>query len=362
MAYEPLFDLLKAKPQESESQESQDMRTISNERSLLAGATPLLMGLLAGDMASGTKVASDKLLGEDARLMKQQVDANKLLAKKSALGDGLKKRYQFIPVQDEKGNITIAKADTFTGGISGTDKLRGYRKALRVNPKTDELVTQSGATGVTEPTVISGSTPTPFDVKSEKDVKQMKDKLMSDPEFKRARSGVNASGRSVELLRSGNSVADEGIKTIFPRMFGEVGNLAYQEQERFSGSPELARKFGRLKSRYLEGKLTDEDRADLLEVAQVMFEYDKQLLSSVSNAHAESLSRQTGLPVEQLSNVIEPFTRAELKKGRVAEKVKRDFTSRLTGDDKSAWEWAMKNKRDPRAKKFIDHIRSKYGE
>ena len=361
--YEPMFDFLKAKPVGNESQDITNMRTQSNERSLLAGATPALVGLLMGDVGVGAEVGGKMILDEDARVQKQQSEYMKALAKKKEDKETLKRRYSYRPIEDDSGNTVLAQVDSFTGEIKPTEHIAGYSKKFRVDPSTGEMVTGSSATGKLAPSTISGERVSrPFNVKEEKDIKQMKDKLMSDPEFKRARSGVNASNRAVELLKLGNPVSDEGIKTVFPRMFGEVGNLAVQEQERFSGSPALGRKFENLKEKWLEGTITDENRTDLIEVAQAMFEYDKGLLDRVAGSHTESLSRQTGIATEKAKGVIDPFTKAKLERGAIKKRIKKDFSLKLTGEDKSAYEWAIKNKRDPRAKRIIEMLKSGSGE
>lgn len=365
MAYEPMFDFLKAKPVENEPQAMNDMRTQSNERGLLAGATPALIGLLMGDVGTGAQVGGKMLLDEDKRFQDQQNDYMKAMAKRETASQEKKgKRYQSIPVENKNGTVTYHTFDTYEGNYAKPDQnlIKGYAPRIGVNPETGELARTSKGSGRTTGIRQEGSAQRPFNVKEEKDVKQMKDRMMADPEFKRAKSGVNASNRAIELLKSNNPVSDEGIKTVFPRMFGEVGNLAVQEQERFSGSPELSRRYFRLKEKWTEGKLTDQDRSDLIAVAQVMFEFDKQLLQSVTKAHSDSLSKQTGISEESIAPVVEPFARAELRKGSIAKRAKKDFATRLTGEDKEAYNWAKKNKNDPRAKELLIILEQKNGE
>jgi len=82
MAYEPMFNFLRANPNEGESQEVADMKTVSNERALVAGATPLLVGLLTGNTGDAAEIASKGLMAEDARAMKEQSSLMSYLRKR----------------------------------------------------------------------------------------------------------------------------------------------------------------------------------------------------------------------------------------------------------------------------------------
>ena len=356
-----LYDNFKPLTPEETDPEKENM-SVRNKRALLAGATPLLVGLLAGDTGTGVEIAAEGLLKEDELARREDESLFAAFQKKKAAATPRQgRRFQAIPVEDESGNITVSKFDTHTGDIAPTEVRRGYRKSLRTDPTTGELVTSSGSTGRAAPTIIEGQKEVPFTVKEEKDVVGLEKAFLADPEVKRARSGLSASGRAIELLKSDNPVSDEGIKTVFPRMFGEVGNLAVQEQERFSGSSALARRFARLREKYSEGKLTDEDRRDLIEVAQVMFAYDKRNANKLADQYSTSTSRRTGMDAERLRESISPFIGLEAPKGSVVKEVKKDFGPRLQGVEKSAYEWAIKNKKDRRSKKIIKKLEDKYG-
>lgn len=342
------------------------LNSASNERALLAGATPLLVGLLSGGGGEAIEIASQGLLAEDQRSQKEESALMDYLKKKQiaeAKGATGSKRYQAIPYETEQGDIKIGTFDTYTGSLAEGDKIRGYRKGHRVDPTTKELVETSGGTGlIAEAKRDRPQKERPFTIKEEEDIRGLRKAFLSDPEVKKSRSAIAASGRAIELLKSGNPVADEGIKIIFPRMFGEVGNLAVQEQERFTGSPELRRRYERLKSKWFEtGKLTDEDRADLIEVAQVMGAYDQRRLKSAFEKYAKSEELISGIGSKRIKPTIKPFSEDEISKGEVSRRVKKDFTTRLTGEDKSAYEWAIKNKKSEESKAILNHLREKYG-
>lgn len=369
--YKPMFDFLKAKPRENQTQEQADIQTQTNEATLMAGATPLLVGLLSGHTGDGVEIAAKGVQQQITQGQKRQDSLMDYLRKstiakeKAASATGGKKRYQSVGIEDEKGNIRHSVFDTFTGSYNDTNRLRGFRKSVRKDPKTDELITTSGALGTAAPTIIEGAKETPFDVKSEKDVAKMRDDLFKDLEVKKFRSGVSSSKRALELLVSGNPIADEGMSVIFPRMFGEVGNLAAQEQAKFTGDPSILNRYQRFIERLSNktgGTLSKEDRSDLIEVAQMMHEYDRRMLNQSISRYAGSYSKQTGITSKRLMEVIQPFTEAEAKSGNISKKVKKNFSQRLVGEDKDAYDWAMKNKKDPRSKKYLNHLKSKYGE
>src|SRR5690606_1886115 len=119
MAYEPLFDFLKRKPKEDESQESADIQSRSNERALLAGATPLLVGLLTGNTGTGAEIASKALLQEDERAYKQQnslLEAMKKKNKESTTGNRATK------ILNPDGSITYVRESDAIGKNAPLDR------------------------------------------------------------------------------------------------------------------------------------------------------------------------------------------------------------------------------------------------
>lgn len=195
-----------------------------------------------------------------------------------------------------------------------------YKLDIKTDPTTGELgkFTQSGESGSTVRT--QGQEGAKYNVRQVKALRDIKSSLEKDRQFTDARKGYTSSQRAIELLQSDNPVADAGIKVIFPRMFGEVGNLAVQEQERFSGSPAIKRIWERLKTKWSEGKLSDEDRSDLMKVAKVMGEFDAKLIRQTI---AEQGSAESGLGVvsgDQVLDYLGVFNPKPIKAGSVAKK------------------------------------------
>lgn len=270
---------------------------------ILAGATPLLTGFLMGETGIGASVAGDTVLG----MNQNEIEANKARishlrkvagSKESAAG---KRRYRIANVERD-GKTYQEVFDSFTGEYKPTDKLSGYRQNVKTDPTTGELVKFTGSGDLEN---IRGIEKNKYTVKQEKELTELRDKIINDKKFSTARSTVSAAGRAQALLQSKNPISDEGIKTIFPRMFGEVGNLAAAEQNRFAGSPEFSRMFDRLKEkRFTSGNITNEDRRDLLEVSRVMKLYAESNLKRSAGAYIKSSNNIRGYDA---NTVIEPF-------------------------------------------------------
>lgn len=329
-AQQDRYQELDSDPALAQRRETDEFR---NKRSLLAGATPLLVGLLAGNMGDAAEVASKALIDEDQRQLKQDSSLMSYLRKRKIASDkasspSLKKRFQQSAIEDEKGNIVLKTFDTFTGEIADTKHTKGFSPFLGKDPRTGELARvakgRRGSEAVEVPQEGSSATPR-FTVKEEKDLRSVQKSFLSDPLVKASRKAIASSNRAISLITSGNPIGHEGIKTIFPRMFGEVGNLAYQEQERFSGSPELQRRFFRLKSKYLEGTLSNDDASDLLEVARIMQEYDNQQLGVVSKSYIDTEKHITGMKGKDVGKAIRPMTNLPTPEsaGKIPKKVRR---------------------------------------
>lgn len=261
------------------------------------GAAPLLMGALLGDTAEGARAGSEGLF----QRYKDERDAKQAyLKKKKEELSPQKGTFTWKPYEREDGSIGYMKVDSRTGEGEPVDTTVGYKRSLTKDPRTEELISVSGAQNVKLPEIANQK----YTVKQQKDIQKMRESLMSDKVFSKERQTVTAGGRALALLKAGNPVSDEGIKTIFPRMFGEVGNLAAAEQERFSGSPAITRKLEKLKERYIKGTLGDADRADLLEVARVMQDYSQRQLEKTASAYLGSEAKLRGYSARE---IIEPF-------------------------------------------------------
>lgn len=260
------------------------------------GLTPVLAGYLAGDTASGYGVGGKGL--QDRQ--KQLIDINneniknlraQSLKKQSTPSD--KGRYQVRAVEKD-GQIIYATYDTATGKFmeDADPNLTGYKPSIVTDPSTDEKIRVTSSNVVTP---VKGLTNRNLTVKQEKELSKLTNTLLKDDKFTRARRTVSEAGRALALLESNNPISDAGIKTIFPRMFGEVGNIAVQEGERWGGSPDLPTRYESLKQKYFrDGTITEKDRRDLLEVARVMKAYAEGTQRQAYASHKASFQNIQG--------------------------------------------------------------------
>jgi len=265
------------------------------------GAAPVLMGALLGDIGAGAQAGSEGLM----QRYKDERDAGKASRKAASTSkkDSQAKRgsFQYKPIERADGSIGYLKVDTRTGEETLTDYTTGYKRSITKNPTTGELASISGSTASARPVFSSGKK---YTVKQEKDISRFRDSVLDDKVFNKNRETVSSTGRALSLLKANNPISDAGIKTIFPRMFGEVGNLAAAEQERFSGSPSIPRKLEALKEKYTKGTLSDDDRRDLSIVAKVMEEYSRKQLENTADAFINSEKRYRGYSARE---ILDPF-------------------------------------------------------
>lgn len=308
---EPVTDVTTEEPRKQYGYLKEHDDNARAKRALLIGATPLLVGMLAGNTGDAAEIAGKALIDEDQRALKEDSDLLSYLRKRKEKADsnqGLKKRFQFPSFQDEQGNIKIATGDTFTGAIEPTKFTKGFSPFMGKDPRTGEIarVTKGSRGDKMVDVEREDGLKNKFNVKQEKDLKGLQKSFMADKLVQASRKAVSSSNRAIELLTAGNPIADEGIKTIFPRMFGEVGNLAANEQERFSGSPELMRRIDRVATKVRAGILTEEDRSDLLEVARMMAAYDKRELQGLASEYAKSESKISGVDRKDAREALRP--------------------------------------------------------
>jgi hypothetical protein len=196
-----------------------------------------------------------------------------------------------------------------------------YKFDIRQDPRTEELARfgqRGSGTAVSTKGFDRGKGLT---VRQTNLMRATRDKLNQEPQYKNAKGGVAAAQKAVEMLLSDNPIGDASVLTIFPRMFGEVGNLAYQEQARFAGNPMLQASWERMKEKYLKtGKLPEEDRRDLLEIASIMAEYDRKRVQDIIGQYGGSESMLGDIDRGQMMEYLGSFAMPEVKGGSIAEK------------------------------------------
>lgn len=90
------------------------------------------------------------------------------------------------------------------------------------------------------------------------------------PNVKKYQGAVDASDNVIELINSGNPIADSAIPTYIARASGEVGNLSEADKAPFGGTQALVGKLGQVIERAKSGKLTPENREFVRQLAETM--------------------------------------------------------------------------------------------
>jgi hypothetical protein len=307
---------------------------------LWTGLAPLAMGILMDDIGVGAGIGGQLMMDEGLRNRSSREKREMASMKAKDANQAKRGTYQWKNYEDDDGRIGLMKVNTATGESQDTDKTAGFAHRVGVDPVTGQLsrASKGSNTGARSLGTQKGLT-----IKEQKDEKEFLGNLMKDPVFSDNRETVVSTGRALSLLEAGNPIADAGIKTIFPRMFGEVGNLAAQEQERFSGSPAFFRKWESLKRKLDEGLLTNEDRADLIEVAQVMEAYSRRAM----NQSADSFKRSQKLITGSTPTSADPF----LNKESISSK---DVVKKVKAKNPKVGKSQYKARPNPVRKGFVD--------
>lgn len=106
------------------------------------------------------------------------------------------------------------------------------------------------------------------------------------------KKSIEAAGQAqtaLQLLTSGNPVADNGIGTFMARASSEVGNLTEAEREMFLGSKSVPRWATRVIQRWASGNLANADRRDLIKLATTMKKAAEHRLNEYAKNEMDSV-------------------------------------------------------------------------
>lgn len=194
--------------------------------------------------------------------------------KRDGAGDsgGDNKRYQSKAFEDSEGNIRLGVFDTKTGKLTKTSDLAGFKAFTGKNPVTGEIgrLATSGKGNELSQVGTKGISKVGYNVAQALSLKELKEDFTKDAINIKHRTAISASDTALSLLNSNNPIADRGIRLVFPRMLGEVGNLTQAEQDAFSGSGAIEARVNATLQRWKDGKLTEPDRIALRGLANVL--------------------------------------------------------------------------------------------
>lgn len=130
---------------------------------------------------------------------------------------------------------------------------------------------------------------------------------LKNKEYEGLRSEINNSTKAIEFLAQGKNIADVGIKRIFAKgIFGDVGNLAVQEQADIAGDPDIYSRYLSLKAKFDNGvQFSDKDRAQLIQFAQDIKTGAEERLKSYVDQRALAEKGISGYDVSKVASALQ---------------------------------------------------------
>jgi len=308
----------------------------SDTDAIWAGASGALGAILFGGYGDNAVVDTAIKTIDSSVKRKQSLQDQEhkyLIAKEKAkTGDKpIRGLWQLKPIELE-GKTVYADFNTSSGELRYKGKqIRGpqvgFAQRIFKDPTTEEMGTASPSDPQNIRRLKGGAqkgTDLPkFTVKQQKELRGIRDDIQGDKEYQASRKAVSSANRAIALIQAGNPIAQSGLAVIYPRMFGEVGNLAAAEQARFSGSPEIMRKWETLLSKFTKGDLGERDLSDLMEVAMVMNEFDKRNINQLLSGYISDESSLGNLTEEQLIGALKGRRAPKFDPVSIAKKAKK---------------------------------------
>ena len=130
----------------------------------------------------------------------------------------------------------------------------------------------------------------------------------SDPSVRRAQNMSDSASIARDILDSSNPIGDQSIGVFMARASGEVGNLAQQEQAQYGGSKALTARLQRSIERNLTGKLDEEDRQFIKDLATTMETSSLKNLDRIARLRAKQFSKANkSLSENELYSIFHPM-------------------------------------------------------
>lgn len=126
-----------------------------------------------------------------------------------------------------------------------------------------------------------------------------------DRNIKDSKVALNKSDNALELLNSRTPIADKGAQRELAKVFNGAGVLTDQDVASVGGDVSILERAKQFASFGLEGKLTEENRAQMLDVLNTMRKANAFKIQQEADRLADSAST-VGLSREQVLNFIRP--------------------------------------------------------
>jgi len=121
-----------------------------------------------------------------------------------------------------------------------------------------------------------------------------------DPIVRKSQENLMSIGKLLATIATGNPISDSSLVTFFSKASGEVGNLAEQEQLRFSGSQAFLSRLNQLAKKLTTGLQTEENIRYGKELANEW----KKFAQGFARGLANNRARQIADLVEEDENVL----------------------------------------------------------
>lgn len=312
---------------------------------LLVGATPLLTGLLTGNPLEGVNESAKYFTETEKDLSKRQLDLDsklaELKAKRELAGSGGEKRFTAQNVVVElPGQLPMnvkASHDTYTGQYFYPDNTpipgKYIRSGYAVNPEEfdrrldntfDHKLRHADAVGqgaYDSPTTklrsvvrngkeitIEGQDVGTLNPKQQADREKLTAQFKQNPIIAKVTPVAIQAKQLVDLLSSGNPVAQKAARTALARMSLEVGNLNQMEQEVYNGSPSVMAQIKRFMNlQVTDEPLTPPEIEGLLQVARFYTDASKDLIRRAVKETHDVGTRDYNLPEDTVNRTTSPI-------------------------------------------------------
>lgn len=286
----------------------------SNQRAMIAGATPLLVGLLTGNTGDAVEISAKGLMAEDARKREEDKTLLSYLRKKQVAGQ--KKSDRLYQVRDQDtGDIRYVDAETAKGGLApmrrrsvgetidiagkksdiAIEQYKGLSKheSIRTNPITglDEIVDKiSGTTRSIQtqaPSELQDITP-----KQRTQIGSIQKEFGT--EVKKIRESIDAADEAMALLMTDNPVAQEAARFKLAKVVQGAGVLTDRDVDRLGGSKALKEKLRQAKESMATGKMSKNNIKFMKQMVTIMKDRSKTSLSRRAKEFSKTRSGLVG--------------------------------------------------------------------
>ena len=132
--------------------------------------------------------------------------------------------------------------------------------------------------------------------------------LRNDYLVKQRSEQLQYAANTLALLHSDNPVANQAAKTQLARLSGEVGVLTDRDVERFGGSKALLSKLNQAIAETTTGKLSKENKAFLVDVANSFYKSAQNSLNDRLDVMAEGQSEAFNVPIDRIKPLVAAYS------------------------------------------------------